>query len=475
MRTPPEGKRRVTARHHDTRLPRPVLAAGLAAALAAPWPTAAQDPSPTSALHQAVLDNGLTVVVVEDHVAPLATVLVAVRSGASTQAPGEEGLAHLYEHMVFSTYGGDPSAFAQAVAELQGRFNGSTDYEVVTYWVEVPSPKTARAIELLGGLLTGTRFKREDLTEARRVVLDELARDQSDPERSLDRQVERQLWGAAWHRRDVDGDSASLGRITLAHLQATFERYYVPNNAAVIVTGDVSAPEVLEQVRGRFRRWKPGADPLAADTGARIGPLPGSRGVLVANPYVRDVTITIALLGPGVRDDMAATYAGDGLFAVLAEPSSRFREHLLGSGRFQEVAAGYTWLREAGPILVRGTTTPALAEEAVRVLLSALEQPEYLLDLGDEDLAIARKARELGRALTREVGASLAPALASWWATAGIDDAYDRRLDAQTLTELRRFAERYIIGRPKVIGVLGPPDVIGRVAQWLRGPGSSRP
>lgn len=447
----------------------------LAAALVAPLPAAAQDASPIAAGHQAMLDNGLTVVVVEDHVAPLATVLVAVRAGAFTQAPGEEGLAHLFEHVLFRTYGGDPSAFAQAVAGLQGSFNGSTGYEVVTYWVEVPSRRTAGAIELLSGLLAGARFRRDDLTEARRVVLDELARDQSDPERSLDRQVERRLWGAAWHRRDIDGDTASLARITLAHLQVTFERYYVPNNAAVIVTGDVSAPKVLEQVRGHFRRWKRGADHPAADTGARVEPLPASRGVLVANPYVRDVTITIALQGPGARDDTAATDAAAALFAVLAEPSSRFREHLLGSGRFQEVAVGYTRLRDAGPIRVRGRTTPALAEEAVRVLLSALEQPEYLLDLGDDDLAIARKARELDRALTREVGVWLAPALASWWATAGIDHTDARRLDALTLTELRRFAERYVIGRPKVIGVLGPPDVIGRVAQWLQGPGSSRP
>ncbi len=449
----------------------------LAAIVATPAPGATQDANAPPALERAVLDNGLAVFVVESRLAPLATVLVAVRSGAVTQAPGEAGLAHLYEHMLFRSYGGDPAAFGAAVADLEGIYNGSTGPEVVTYWVAVPAKRTAKAIELLGRLLTRARFSHDDLTEERRVVLDELARAQSDPEAALDRQVERQLWGATWHRRDVGGDSASLAQLTLAHLQAAFARHYVPNNAAVIVTGDVSAPAVLAEVARRFGEWKRGSEPLAADTGARIEALAGSRGALVASPHVRDVTITIALHGPGVRDDTAATYAADALFAVLNEPSSRFQEHLVGSGGFQRMNAGYATLQVAGPIEFRGKTTPELAEDAVRMLLSAIQQPEYLLDLGDEDLAIARKARELDRALTREVGAVLAPHLASWWATAGIDYylTYDRRLNAQTPADLRHFVERYIVGRPSVIGVLGPPDVVDRVARWLRGSGSAGP
>jgi len=447
----------------------------LATMLAAPAPGAAQDASPAVSRQRAVLDNGLTVVVEENHLAPLATVLVAVRGGAFAQAPGEEGLAHLYEHMLFRGYGRDPSAFGQEVADLRGMSNGATGYEVAKYWVAVPSEKTDKAIALLGRLLTHARFRRDDLKEARRIVLDELARGQSDPEQSLGRQVERQLWGAAWHRRDIGGDSASLTRITVAHLERTFERYYVPNNAAVIVTGDVSAPHVLEQVERRFRGWKRGADPFVADAGARIEALAVSRGALVANPYVRDVTITIALQGPGVRDDTAAAHAADALTEILAEPGSRFQEHLVGSGRFQQVGVSYTPLREAGPIRFVGKTTPTLAEQAVRALLSALEQPEYLLDLGDEELANAYKASELDRALAREVGAWLAPSLASWWATGGIDFTFDDLQGALTLTDLRQFAERYVIGRPKVLGVLGPPEVIGRVAQWLQGSGSSAP
>jgi zinc protease len=452
----------------------PPLMLAAAAAVAAPAMTsslAAQDSAAAAlGLHRDVLDNGLEVLVVENHLSPLTTVLVAVRNGAFTQQPDERGLAHLFEHLLFRTYGRDPSAFGQAVAELDGRYNGSTDQEVVTYWVMVPSRRAKHAVEILGRLLTRARFGRDVLEEERRVVLDEIARARSDPEQSLDRQVEERLWGAALHRHDVAGDSASLAGLTLERLQATFERYYVPNNAAVIVTGDVSAPEMLRDVERRFRDWKRAPDPFADTAVEPAEAFTGWRATLVADPRVRDVTVTVALHGPSLVHDTAATYGADALLAILNEPSSRFQRYLVATGRYQWLTAGYRTLRGTGPITFRGKTTAEQAADAVRELMSILTQPEFLLDLDEEDLTIARKARELDVALAFEAGAELAPRLASWWATAGMAyyQCYGDRLDAQTVSDLERFARRYLIGRPGVAGVLGPPDAVDRVAQWLR-------
>ena len=438
--------------------------------LTLPARVAPQDTPVARALHRSTLDNGLDVFVVENHAVPLAMVLVAVRGGALIQEPGEEGLAHLYEHMLFRTYEGSPSAFGQAVGELEGTYNGSTGLEVVTYWVMVPSERTDKAIELLGKLLTRARFGRNDLPPERRVVLDELARDRSDPEQSLERQLNQTLWGSAWHRRNVAGDSASLERITLERLRQTFERYYVPNNAAVIVTGDVAPADVLSHVERRFREWQPGADPFAGPSGESFPRLTGRRAEVVGENNVRDVTVTIALHGPSLLDDTASTYAADALIAAVNEPSSRFQQHLVGAGPFQWVQADYRTLKEAGPITFRGKTSQDRAQEAVRTLLHALDHAEVLLDVTDEDLAIARKVRELEAARTLEAGATLAPLLAFWWASAGIDyyQTYDERVNAQTLADLRRFAERYVLGQPKVVGVMGPPTLMGPMGEWLR-------
>src|SRR2546425_11734801 len=84
-------------------------------------------------VHQTVLENGLQGIVVENHTVPLATVLVAVRNGAFTQDSADQGLAHLYEHILFHSYRHDPSAFAVEATYLKGRYNGGTGEQVGCY------------------------------------------------------------------------------------------------------------------------------------------------------------------------------------------------------------------------------------------------------------------------------------------------------------------------------------------------------
>jgi predicted Zn-dependent peptidase len=90
--------------------------------------------------------------------------------------------------------------------------------------------------------------------------------------------------------------------------------------------------------------------------------------------------------------------------------------------------------------------------------------------VGDEDLAIAKKRREVSMALTLEQTSVLAPELAGWWSSAGLDYylGYYAHMATQTLDDLRRFARTYIVGRPRVIGVLAPPTTTEQIAAWLR-------
>src|SRR4029077_2864251 len=109
--------------------------------LAPAWttPARAQQPPLAHFIHRTTLDNGLEVVVAENHAVPLATALVAVRNGAFTQEPDERGLAHLYEHILFRSYNGDPNAFGTAAGRLNAAYNGFTSSEVVSSFLMVPS------------------------------------------------------------------------------------------------------------------------------------------------------------------------------------------------------------------------------------------------------------------------------------------------------------------------------------------------
>jgi zinc protease len=91
-------------------------------------------------IEQTTLDNGLQVVVAENPATPVATVLVAARTGAFTQEPSDEGIAHMYEHLLFRSFGGNPAAFAREVGRLGGEYNGFTTEEAVSYFVAVRWP-----------------------------------------------------------------------------------------------------------------------------------------------------------------------------------------------------------------------------------------------------------------------------------------------------------------------------------------------
>ncbi|MGE5802578.1 MAG: M16 family metallopeptidase [Gemmatimonadota bacterium] len=420
-------------------------------------------------VHRKTLDNGMQVIVVDNPAVPLATALVAVHNGAFTQQSDEAGLAHLYEHILFRSFGRSPSAFGIETTKLKGVYNGTTSDEVVNYFVTVPSNNVESAIGLLADLLMKARFSNGDLKSERLVVLDELQRSESDPDQALERQVERALWSGAWHRKDVGGDSSSLQGISLDRLKATYARYYVPNNAALIVTGDVQADRIIEVVRRRFGEWKAAPNPFEDRAIPAIPPLEKTTAVMVAKD-VLDVTIVVAMHGPSVRTDPGATYAADVFFDVFNDPTSAFQRRLVDEGPFVSISGSYLTLDHTGPIQIRGKTSPERAQQAILSILVELHDLDLLQGVTDDDLAIARKRRQVGGALARERTASLAPGLAFWWSAAGMDYylSYNEHMATQTADSLRRFALAYMTARPRVIGVLGAPAVTEKIADWMR-------
>jgi zinc protease len=431
--------------------------------------SAALQSSLDSIVRRKSLANGLEVIVVRNAAVPLATALVAVRNGAFTQDSGDAGLAHLYEHLLFHAFRNSPDAFAIETTKLKGASNGETSAEVVDYYVMVPSENVVPAIGLLADLVMKARFSNGDLKAERNVVLDELQRRISDPEGDLERQVQRALWGSAWHRKDVGGDSASLQGISLDRLRATYARYYVPNNAALIVTGDVDPERIFTVAEDKFGGWKSAPNPFADLPIPIIPPLARTTAVMVARD-VLDVTIVVALDGPSVGTDPGATYAADVLFDVFNDPSSAFQRRLVTFGPFESVSGEYLTLNHTGPIEFRGKTTPENAKKALLALIGELQNLDLLDGVTDDDLAIARKRRQVAGALSRERTASLAPGIAFWWSATGMDYylTYHERMATQTADSLRRFARTYMVNTPRVIGVLAAPDVAAAMGDWLR-------
>ena len=436
-------------------------------------PAAAQRATLERITRHETLPNGLEVIVVENHSVPLATAEVVVRAGAMIQQPEDQGVPHLYEHMLFRGYQGPhDESFRQMAAELKAAFNGTTSDETVSYYMILPSANVGGAVDALADLVRRPRFVKDDLMRERFVVLGEYQRRLSEPAFSLSRSVDILLWGDGFAQKNTIGDQSSVLTVTSEHLDEIFHRYYVPNNAALIVTGDVSTPAVFEMARHAFGGWARRDDPFKAHAVEPVPPLAASRAVLVAGD-VSDVTIEIAWQGPGVRKEPDATYAADVFSDLVNDDRSGFQRRLVDSGLFQSLSVGYNTLANTGPIELHGVTTVKQLPGALTGLQTELQMMSDTAYFSAADLEIAKKRRAVATVLRLEQGLGLAQTVGELWSVAGLDYhlGYVDNLSARSLGDVRHFVAQYLVDKPLVIGALtseqNGKDVSRILAQYL--------
>ena len=425
--------------------------------LIAPAAADAQRSTLERLLHDTVLANGLHVIVMPTHAIPIATIEVVVRNGAFTQLdPADEGIPHLLEHMLFKSFGGRSGTFALRAAELHASYNGSTSDESVTYYLTLPSRNVASGIELLADLMRSPHFSETELETEQRVVRGELQRNAADPSWVMSVSLNRLLWGAAAGRKEAGGTVLSVMGADTDRLRRYYQRYYVPNNAALVITGDVVPAEVFDEAADHFERWKRGSDPF---TDHPVPPMPSLERDTVAvviDGQSRDITVSLRWQGPSVRTAPEDTYAADVFSALVNQPHSGMQKRLVDTGLFQSAWVSYATLNQVGPITLTARTTPDKVVPAMRALrseLSRFDDPDYF---SQEELRIASKRLQVEAALELEGGAMLAHTIGYWWSVAGLDYylGYTDGLDAQRPDDLRRYVERYIVRRPKVVGML---------------------
>ncbi|MFL5553458.1 MAG: M16 family metallopeptidase [Gemmatimonadaceae bacterium] len=412
-------------------------------------------------IQRRILPNGLEVIVVENHGVPLATIEIDVKNGSFTQSPEYEGLAHMYEHMFFranSKYP-EPNQFWDRASDLGAVFNGTTREEVVNYYMTVPAEKLADGVELLANALRSPLFRRDELERERQVVIGEYDRNESSPFFELSRQTDAKLYPGNFSRKDIIGNRQIILTTTPEKMRTIQSKYYVPNNSAVIVAGDVNPATVFALVERELGQWKRGSDPFVTDPIPQIPALQKSEGVLVEAP-VGAVTVQVQWQGPSVGQDPKSTYAADVFSDVLNDQRSQFQQRLVDSGLWQAVGVNYYTLNHTGPITISGQTSPEQLREALAALFSEIakfDTPDYFTS---DELEAVKAHRAVTSAFDRERASGFAHTLGFWWSVASLEYymGYVDYMAQQTIADLRSYARRYIVGKPHIVGVLIAPQ-----------------
>ncbi len=405
------------------------------------------------------LHNGLEVVVVEVPSSPLVTVEVAVRSGAMTEGPESNGLSHLLEHLFFKPNAALPDAdtYNARVRGMGMASNATTDTEHVNAFVTTTADHLGDAMEFLRDALVTPKFDEGELARERVAVTQEMDRAESDPLYHLSHAIDTQLWWKYPSRKDALGNRKTVLSATVEQLRTLRERYYVPNNSVLVVTGGVKAEAVFSLAVKLYGAWKPSSEnPYRGHPLVHHPPLPKTKLVLVEQP-VAAVTGEFAWQGPStVGPDVELTYAADLQTVALQQPAGRFQRALVESGVCLEASFSWFTQRNTGPIQLQFAATPEKALaciSAIQAELKKMAEPDYL---GRQELHDAQHQLQVERALDIEQPSELAHTLSFWWTTAGLDyyRGYLERTRAVTQADIARYMRSYVLGKPYILGVM---------------------
>jgi zinc protease len=193
-----------------------------------------------------VLDNGLEVVVIEDHRAPVVVHSLWYKAGAADEEPGKSGVAHFLEHLLFKgTKKVDSGEFSETVRKLGGSDNAFTSWDYTGYYQRVSKDRLALMMELESDRMINNQFSEEEMEIERKVVLEERSqRTDSDPGALFAEQRQAAMYLNHPYGVPIIGWRHEIENLTRQDIKAFYKKYYAPNFATLIIAGDVYPLEV---------------------------------------------------------------------------------------------------------------------------------------------------------------------------------------------------------------------------------------
>src|SRR5438874_628955 len=210
-------------------------------------------------MRAATLDNGLKVLVQEEHTAPLASVWCWYKVGSKDERPGLTGVSHWVEHMNFKGTTNIPREQIKGIIEqVGGGWNGYTWIDQTTYVETATRDALDRMLFIESERMANCLYHPDDCESERTVIISELQGGENDPDQLLDQEVTAAAFTAHPYRHPTIGWLSDLQTMTRDDLYGHYRRHYVPNNATLVVVGDVETSDTLRRVEHYFGKIQPG-------------------------------------------------------------------------------------------------------------------------------------------------------------------------------------------------------------------------
>ena len=456
----------------DARMPLVLACASLASmavVVAAPGKSAA-----AVRAHEFKLANGLDVVVIPDHRAPVVTQMVWYKVGAADEPPGSSGIAHFLEHLMFKGTDTIPTGqFSKIVARNGGEDNAFTNHDVTAYFQRVAKDRLPTVMAMEADRMANLRLSEEDVVTERNVILEERrSRVDNDPGSILQEQMMAALYANHPYGIPIIGWEHEIEALDRTDALTYYKRFYAPNNAILIVAGDVEPDEVKLLAENTYGKLK-----ANSELNGRARPKEPEHyapvKVTLEDPRAGRTTVQKYYLSPSYASAAPGeAEALDLLMRAAASGSvSRIYKKLVIEGKRAANAGG--WYSNSG--LDSGRLGfYAIAAEGVSAedLDAAIESViEELRETGTtEDELDRARASYLAEFVYTSDSQSRMARQYGWRLSTGmtIEDVEDwpERLKRVTVDDVRNVARKYLIDKNSVTGYLLPaPDYTGSIGE----------
>ena len=432
-------------------------------------PSAGNSPAitfPPSSAEKWVLPNGLTIIVQEDHSAPVASVQAWCGTGSINEdAHLGAGMSHMLEHMLFKGTKTRPAnAIAQAVQDVGGYINAYTSFDRTVYWIDVPKAGVNAALDVLADAMINSTLPSEEYAREQEVIRREFAMGFDDPDRVAGQLLFATAYQRHPYRLPVIGLLDVFNQLTQEQVMNYYRSRYVPNNLTFVVVGDVCAQEVQEQIARLFQ-----AQPAKSLQPLYIPAEPPQLGAReVHQEFSTELTrLSVAWHIPEVTHpdvpalDLLATILGEGRSSRLYR---RVREE---AGLAFGVSCFSYTPGEPGIFGIDATTEPAKRAAAQALILRLVAEIKEN-GITAKELAKAKKislSHHLASLTTMRGQAS--DLGSNWFLTRNLNFTRDYLEAIQELTaeDIRRVGQTYLTTANMTVVSLNPKGSLGDRAE----------
>jgi zinc protease len=410
------------------------------------------------------LSNGMQVVVVPNHRAPVVTHLVYYKVGAADEPPGKSGIAHFLEHLMFKGTTTYPNAeFSARIAALGGNDNATTTDDTTSYFQTVASEHLQLVMTYEADRMQNLVISDETLLPERQVILEERTRSiGNSPSSRLAEAMSATLYANSHYGIPTIGWEHEIATLSREDALDWYNRYYTPNNAVLVVAGDVTGAEVrvlAEEIYGKV--------PRRADVPPRLRPLEpepvAARTVTHSDPRITTASFRRLYLVPSESTGAHWETAALSILSEILSGSSKSRlRQLTRDGIANNAGAGYAGGSLGESIFAvtgspRGDHTLAEVVAAVdRVIADVVEK-----GVTEEEVARAKRGVKAAVILAEDSPGSLARTFGGAVArgfTVEYVQRWPERVAAVTVADVNAVARKYLDIRRSVTGYLLPPE-----------------